>query len=116
MSVCAGPRQRRLGSVEEELPFLTAALSWLNTPVADEADPNAPDKNKNYWSAFGEWYFVGYGEGCAPLEVGQPKIPSSSSLRFTAANRLDVEAFGEQRVATIRSSGHDERVSIVMPL
>ena len=34
------------GSVEEELPFLTAALSWLNTPVADEADPNAPDKNK----------------------------------------------------------------------
>ena len=30
------------GSVEEELPFLTAALSWLNTPVADEADPNAP--------------------------------------------------------------------------
>ena len=98
------------GSVEEELPFLTAALSWLNTPVADEADPNAPDKNKNYWSAFGEWYFVGYGEGCAPLEAWSAKNPifviAQVYLNGVSAGEAYLSEVGSQ-VYAVGTNGYD---------
>ena len=63
------------GTAEEEMAFMDAAMAWLNTPTADEPDPAYPDKNVNYWSAFGEWYFTGYGDGCAVLEAWAAKNP-----------------------------------------
>lgn len=104
------PEDGEWGSVEEELPFLNSALSWLNTPKADEADPNYPDKNVNYWSAFGIWYFAGYGEGCAPLEAWAADNPifvaSQVYVNGQSAGQDYLDKVGQETYA-VGTNGYD---------
>ena len=98
------------GAPEEELPFLTRAMSWLNTPTADAPDPAYPEKNVNYWSAFGEWYFIGYGEGCAPLEAWAAQNPifviAQAYLDGQSAGSAYLDAVGAQEYP-VGTNGYD---------
>ena len=94
---------------EEELAYVSEALTWLNTPKADLPDPDHA-KNVNYWSAFGEWYFVGYGEGCAPLEAWAAKNPifviSQVYVNGTGAGQSYLDATGDT-VYPVGTNGYD---------